>query len=269
MEEILKLLKEVQEIREMVNGIDDRLKKIEMPDSEGVDTGMPDEKNHNEAGHETYENQCLEESNQEALRDIWGKAVEIMKTELTEISIDTWIKSIRPLKINDRTLYLATLSEFSKEILKSRYIPLIQKAIKAVSGEEYQLELSVAAAEQSSNSRKKDFPEFMKNKRNHINGKEQNTEDIDGYFYEGADGSQMAFWTCYSDRIAQKHTHDFDEYMVCVSGQYTVITNYNKVVLEPGDEIFIPKGTEQWGKCIAGTRTIHAFGGKRIHRADE
>ena len=52
----------------------------------------------------------------------------------------------------------------------------------------------------------KDFPEFMKNKSNHISrhisSKEQNIEDIDCYFYEGADGSQMAFWTCYSDRVS-------------------------------------------------------------------
>lgn len=115
----------------------------------------------------------------------------------------------------------------------------------------------------------RDFPEFMKNKKNHISSKEQNTEDIDGYFYEGADGSQMAFWTCYSDGVSKKHTHDFDEYMVCLSGQYTVITNDNEVILNPGDEIFIPKGTEQWGKCIAGTRTIYAFGGKRLHRDNE
>lgn len=59
----------------------------------------------------------------------------------------------------------------------------------------------------------------------------------------------------------------FDEYMVCVSGQYTVIMNYKEYVLNPGDEIFIPKGNEQWGKCIAGTRTIPAFGGKRIQGA--
>ncbi len=115
----------------------------------------------------------------------------------------------------------------------------------------------------------KDFPEFMKSKRNHINNKEQNTKDVDGYYYEGADGSQMAFWTCYSDRVSKKHTHEFDEYMVCVSGQYTVFTNDTEVTLNPGDEIFIPKGTEQWAKCIAGTRTIHAFGGKRIQRADD
>lgn len=35
----------------------------------------------------------------------------------------------------------------------------------------------------------KEFPDFMKSKSNHIDSKEQNTEDIDGYFYEGTDGS--------------------------------------------------------------------------------
>ncbi len=115
----------------------------------------------------------------------------------------------------------------------------------------------------------KDFPDFMKSKSNHISSKEQNTEDIDGYFYEGADGSQMVFWTCYSDRASRKHTHEFDEWMVCVSGRYTAFLNDEEFVLNPGDELFIEKGTEQWGKCIAGTRTIHAFGGRRIRRNEK
>lgn len=110
----------------------------------------------------------------------------------------------------------------------------------------------------------KDFPEFMKNEKNHIGSNQQNTEDIEGYFFEGKDDSQMAFWTHYSDRISKEHKHEFDEYMVCVSGQYTVIINGEEFVLYPGDELLIPKGTTQSGKCIAGTRTIHAFGGKRI-----
>lgn len=111
----------------------------------------------------------------------------------------------------------------------------------------------------------KEFPNFMKNQKNHINNSQQNTKDIDGYYFEGADGSQMAFWTCYSDRTSKEHQHDFDEYMVCVYGQYTVIIDGKEIVLNPGDEFFIPKGTVQSGRCIAGTRTIHAFGGKRIH----
>lgn len=40
------------------------------------------------------------------------------------------------------------------------------------------------------------------------------------------------------------------------------------IVLNPGDELFIPKGTLQSGECIAGTRTIHAFGAKRADRAE-
>ncbi len=110
----------------------------------------------------------------------------------------------------------------------------------------------------------KDFPDFMKKTSKRISHTDQNTEDIEGYFYEAVDGSQMAFWTCHSDRESKIHTHSFDEYMVCLSGQYTVYMNGQEYVLNPGDEFFIPKGTEQGGKCIAGTRTIHAFGGKRI-----
>lgn len=110
----------------------------------------------------------------------------------------------------------------------------------------------------------KDFPDFMKNRKNHISTAEQNTDDIDGYFYEGFDGSQMAFWTCYSDRTSAKHTHEFDEYMVCVCGQYTAYLNGREYILHPGDELYIPKGTEQWGKSTSGTRTIHAFEKKRI-----
>ena len=115
----------------------------------------------------------------------------------------------------------------------------------------------------------KDFPEFMKSEKNHISSNQQNTKDIDGYFFEGEDGSQVAFWTCYSDRTSKEHKHEFDEYMVCVCGQYTVTMDGQEFVLNPGDELFIPKGTVQGGSCIAGTRTIHAFGGKRIHKQRE
>ncbi len=108
------------------------------------------------------------------------------------------------------------------------------------------------------------FPGFMKNVKNKIDASQQNTNDIEGYYYEGKDDSQIAFWECYSDRISKKHSHDFDEYMICVSGEYTAYLNDKEIILLPGNELFIPKGTEQWGKCKAGTRTIHAFGGKRI-----
>lgn len=108
------------------------------------------------------------------------------------------------------------------------------------------------------------FPSFMKNIKNRIADSQQHTEDIEGYFFEGNDGSQMAFWECRSDKVSSRHTHDFDEYILCVSGEYIAYVNDEAIVLTPGCELHIPKGVEQWGKCRAGTRTIHAFGGNRI-----
>lgn len=102
----------------------------------------------------------------------------------------------------------------------------------------------------------------MKSQKSHIALNQQNTKDIDVYYFEGANRSQMAFWTCYADRVSKEHMHDFYEYMVCVSGQYTVTMNNADYILNAGDELFIPKGTLQGGSCIAGTITIHAFGGK-------
>ncbi len=110
----------------------------------------------------------------------------------------------------------------------------------------------------------KDFPAFMKRERNRVDVAHQSTKDVEGYFYEGADGSQMAFWSCYADRISAKHAHDFDEYMVVVDGQYTLVTDETETVLRCGDEVMIPQGTVHWGWCTAGTRSIHAFGGPRV-----
>jgi quercetin dioxygenase-like cupin family protein len=112
----------------------------------------------------------------------------------------------------------------------------------------------------------KDFPEFMRNPVNRITSVSQYTDDIEGYVFDGSDGSQMAFWTCRGDRVSSEHAHEYDEYLVCVHGQYIVSMNGKEHLLEPGVELFIPKGTPHGGQCTAGTRTIHAFGGRRAER---
>ena len=81
----------------------------------------------------------------------------------------------------------------------------------------------------------KHFPGFMKNVKNKIDTSQQNTADIEGYYYEGKDDSQIAFWECLSDRISKKHSHDFDEYMLCVSGEYTAYLKDKEIILKPGD----------------------------------
>ena len=112
----------------------------------------------------------------------------------------------------------------------------------------------------------KEFPDFPKNELNHIDSSQQNTADIDGYFYEGADGSQVCFWTYYSDRDSKENVHDCDEYVFWVSGEYVDIVGGEEYVLHAGDELLVPKGCPHHGRVKKGTRTIHAFGGQRIVR---
>ena len=114
-----------------------------------------------------------------------------------------------------------------------------------------------------------DFPPFMKNEKNKIDATSQFTDDIEGYVYDGADGSQMAFWTCKKDRASEEHIHDFDEYTVVVKGCAILTLDGEKHVLHAGDEIYMPKGTRITCEVTAGTRTIHAFGGKRAERVHQ
>ena len=112
----------------------------------------------------------------------------------------------------------------------------------------------------------KDFPDFMKNSKNKVQSKDQYSKDIEGYFYDGADGSQIAFWTSHSEGVSQRHVHPYDEYIVCVYGKYVLLIGEQEVTLEKGDEFLVQKGTQHVCRRIAGTRTIHAFGGRRIDR---
>ena len=112
-----------------------------------------------------------------------------------------------------------------------------------------------------------DFPVFMKNPINRIAPSSQATPGVEGYVFDGADESQMAFWTCRNNGTSAEHVHDYDEYMVVVEGCYTLLIQEQRISLKPGQEYLIPKGIPHGGQVVAGTRTIHAFGGTRAIRA--
>jgi quercetin dioxygenase-like cupin family protein len=114
-----------------------------------------------------------------------------------------------------------------------------------------------------------DFPDFVKNPLNRIATESQFTEGIEGYVFDGADGSQVAFWRCNEDRESRLHTHDFDEYTLVIEGRCVIHANGKRIELCAGQEIVIPRGTPQTMEVQAGTRTMHVFGGKRARRTSE
>ncbi|KAJ49569.1 chromosomal replication initiator protein [Clostridium tetanomorphum] len=79
------------------------------------------------------------------LKDIWEKTLNIVKGELTEVSFNTWIKSITPMKIENDTLFLCVPNDFTKGILDSRYKDLIINALKLITSKKYNIEFFIAS----------------------------------------------------------------------------------------------------------------------------
>jgi quercetin dioxygenase-like cupin family protein len=111
-----------------------------------------------------------------------------------------------------------------------------------------------------------EFPGFMRQNANRIAASDQSTPGVEGYVYDGADGSQMAFWTCRETAVSAAHVHDYDEYLIVVQGCYTLVIDGVHILLKAGEEYFVPRGIAHGGEVAAGTRTIHAFGGHRGNR---
>ncbi len=114
-----------------------------------------------------------------------------------------------------------------------------------------------------------DFPSFMKQPANRIAARAHYTPGIEGYVFDGVEGSQMAIWCCPSAGRSAEHWHTYDEYLVVVQGQYTVTLNGQRVVVKAGEELLIPRGVVHAGESAAGTRLINAFGGRRAEREGE
>ncbi len=79
--------------------------------------------------------------------DIWDKTLELLKNELTEISFNTWIKTIEPVSINSSAINLSVPAEFNKGILESRYSTLIKNAVKQVTYKEYIIKFIIPSQE--------------------------------------------------------------------------------------------------------------------------
>lgn len=77
------------------------------------------------------------------LSSIWPKALELLKNELTEISFNTWIKTIEPVSINANTIELGVPSDFNKGILESRYMFLLQNTIRQVSSKDFDINIII------------------------------------------------------------------------------------------------------------------------------
>lgn len=79
--------------------------------------------------------------------EIWDKTLEIIKVELTEVSFNTWLKSITPILIKDDMILFHVPDDFTKGIIEARYATLIKNALKQVTSKNYDIKMTVNETE--------------------------------------------------------------------------------------------------------------------------
>jgi len=81
------------------------------------------------------------------IAEIWEKTLAVIKVELTEVSFNTWLKSIQPISIKEDLITFSVPDDFTKGILEARYSKLIKNALKQVTSEYYDIRLIIPTEE--------------------------------------------------------------------------------------------------------------------------
>ena len=75
------------------------------------------------------------------LIETWQKLLEIIKPDILPFSFETWIETIIPVEMSGDKIVLEVVHEYSREMIKSRYIHLIKNALIYLTGKEYEIEI--------------------------------------------------------------------------------------------------------------------------------
>lgn len=87
-----------------------------------------------------------------SLDNIWSEVLKLIKVELTEVSFNTWLKTIEPVSISQEKVILTAPNEFTKGILEGRYLNLIKNAFAQVTEQEFNIHFIIPGEEQYVNS---------------------------------------------------------------------------------------------------------------------
>lgn len=107
----------------------------------------------------------------ENLSQIWDKTLSLVKTELTEVSFSTWIKTIEPVSINDNIIILKVHNDFNRDIITGRYSTLISNAIKQVTHKQYELKIIIPNEETAVQKEKANRPVIEQIQTKNLNPK--------------------------------------------------------------------------------------------------
>ena len=71
--------------------------------------------------------------------DLWAKVCSLMEGEITATTINTWFDDAVPVALEEDRFVLYTPSNFKRDIIQSRYVPVIQKALHELFSADFQV----------------------------------------------------------------------------------------------------------------------------------
>lgn len=103
------------------------------------------------------------------LQDLWDKTLNIIKNGITEVSFNTWIKSITPLSLENNTIKLNVPNDLTRGVLNNKYKDQIIRALKIITSKKYNIEFLVSEEEALTLDESNDLKKTSKIKKESVN----------------------------------------------------------------------------------------------------
>ena len=71
--------------------------------------------------------------------DIWTKVLSLMEGDMTATTINTWFDDASAVSLDENRFVLHTPSDFKRDIIVSRYLPAIQKALRELFSADFEV----------------------------------------------------------------------------------------------------------------------------------
>lgn len=87
--------------------------------------------------------------------DVWNKVKSLMEVDMTAVSIDTWFGDAEAVALEETRFVLCVPTEFKRDVIRSRFLPIVQNALKELFSFDVDVELLLPEERASYQSQKK------------------------------------------------------------------------------------------------------------------
>lgn len=83
----------------------------------------------------------------EMLKELWGRAKELLKEETTVITYETWIQPLELKSINENSIVLIASNSFQRDTVESRYLDLLTNTFNFLTNKKCKITIKLDSEE--------------------------------------------------------------------------------------------------------------------------